>query len=151
MSKFSLHILLIEDNPGDVRLTQEAFLESKMKFNINVVYDGDEAIQYLNHSGSFVNKPKPDIIILDWNLPKRSGREVLINIRNNPELENIPVIVLTSSSSEKDMQQAYQLKANCYFTKPIDYSSHIKLVNSIENFWSKLCSDHKISNIESQN
>lgn len=128
-------ILLVEDNPGDVRLTMEASKENKMYNNINVVKDGVEALTFLRKEGKYSNAPRPDIILLDLNLPRKDGRQVLEEIKNDENLKRIPVIVLTTSQAEEDILRAYGLNANCYITKPVDLNQFIKVVKSIEDFW----------------
>ena len=128
-------ILLVEDNPGDVRLTLEASKENKMFNNISVVNDGVEALAFLRREGDYSNAPRPDLILLDLNLPKKDGREVLIEIKTDSSLKSIPVIVLTTSQAEEDILKAYGLSANCYITKPVDLEQFIKVVKSIEDYW----------------
>lgn len=130
-----LEILLVEDSPGDVRLTREALKESKVVVNLNEVGDGEEAIAYLRREGRFAGVQPPDLILLDLNLPRMDGREVLKVIKGDDVLRKIPVVVLTVSNAEKDILQAYDLNANCYITKPIDLEQFINVVRSIENFW----------------
>ena len=130
-----IEILLVEDNPGDVRLTIEALKEGKVANKINVAVDGVEALAFLRREGKYENAPKPDLILLDLNLPKKNGREVLADIKTNPHLKCIPVVVLTSSQAEKDIVTTYNLHANCYITKPVDFDQFIRVVKSIENFW----------------
>lgn len=130
-----VEILLVEDNPGDVRLTREALREGKVRNNLNVARDGVEALAFLRREGDFAGSPRPDIILLDLNLPKMDGREVLEEIKADPALRFIPVVVLTSSQAEKDIVRAYDLHANCYVTKPVDFEQFIHVVRSIENFW----------------
>jgi two-component system, chemotaxis family, response regulator Rcp1 len=133
-----IEILLVEDNPGDVRLTIEALKEGKVANEINVAADGIEALAFLRREGKYENAPKPDLILLDLNLPKKNGREVLAEIKMNPHLKCIPVVILTSSQAEKDIAATYNLHANCYITKPVDFDQFIKVVKSIENFWFKV-------------
>ncbi len=128
-------ILLVEDNPGDVRLTQECFKESKISNNLSVVMDGQEAIDFLRHKGKFANAPRPDLILLDLNLPRKDGREVLAEIKADPDLRKIPVVVLTISKAEQDILKSYDLHANCFITKPIDLDQFAIIVKSIEDFW----------------
>jgi chemotaxis family two-component system response regulator Rcp1 len=128
-------ILLVEDNPGDVRLTLEALRDSKMSNNINVVEDGAEAMAFLHQEGEYANAPRPDVILLDLNLPKKDGREVLAEIKADENLRCIPVVVLTTSQAEEDILRSYNLQANCYVTKPLDLDQFIKVVRSIEEFW----------------
>jgi chemotaxis family two-component system response regulator Rcp1 len=130
-----IEILLIEDNPGDVRLMLEAFKEGKVLCQINVVEDGVEAMKYLNREDGYSETSRPDLIMLDLNLPIKDGREVLREIKSDEELKRIPVVVLTTSSAEEDILRSYNLHANCYITKPVDLEQFFKLVHSIENFW----------------
>ncbi|WP_319431353.1 response regulator [Mycobacterium sp. RTGN5] len=133
-----IHILLVEDNPGDVRLTQEALRGARVANDLHVVGDGEEAIEYLRRRGRYVDAPRPDIILLDLNLPRLDGREVLIDIKSDPDLAKIPIIVLTSSSAERDIQSAYELHANCYISKPVDFTEFIEAVRSLEGFWLRI-------------
>ena len=136
MNEFSLiNILLVEDNLGDVRLTEEALKENKFKINLDVVNDGEEAIDFLRKQSKYANKPTPDLILLDLNLPKKDGRQVLKEIKSDPDLKFIPVAILTISKSDQDILQAYNLQANCYITKPLDLNKFIEVVRQIENFW----------------
>lgn len=128
-------ILLIEDNPADVILIQEAFKEARIGNRIGLAADGEEALQYLRREGSFAEAARPDLILLDLHLPKRSGREVLAEIKNDPDLAEIPVIILTTSAEDEDIHQAYRLHANCYLTKPVDIDSFLALVRGIDAFW----------------
>ncbi len=128
-------ILLVEDNPGDVRLTQEVFKENKLRNNLNVVEDGLEAMDFLRRVGKYADAPRPDLILLDLNLPKKDGREVLEEIKEDPNLKHIPVVVLTTSQAEEDIIKSYNLHANCYITKPVDLEQFITVVKSIEDFW----------------
>jgi CheY-like chemotaxis protein len=130
-----VEILLVEDNKGDVGLIEEVFEEAKIRNNLHVAEDGEEALLYLHGEGKFSGSPRPDIILLDLNLPKKGGREVLREIKEDENLHNIPVIVLTTSNAEKDIIGAYDLHANAYITKPLDFDQFIKVVGSIENFW----------------
>ncbi len=131
----SARILLVEDNPGDVRLTMEALKEGKILNEISVVEDGVEAIAFLRRAGKYAEAPKPDLILLDLNLPKKDGREVLEEIKADGDLKKIPVVVLTTSAAERDILRAYNLHANCYITKPVDLEQFIRVVQSIEDFW----------------
>ncbi len=131
----SAEFLLVEDNPGDVRLTREALLESKVRNNLSVAEDGEEALKFLRRESPYGNAPRPDIILLDLNLPKKDGREVLSEIKSDPALRRIPVVVITSSEAEQDILQTYDLHVNCYVTKPVDLDQFIKVVRSIEDFW----------------
>ena len=128
-------ILLVEDNPGDVRLTQEALKDSKMLNNLSVVADGVEAMAYLRQEREYAAAARPDLILLDLNLPKKDGREVLEEIKSDPALRCIPVVILTTSKAEQDILRAYDLHANCYVTKPVDLEQFITVVQSIEEFW----------------
>ncbi len=130
-----LEILIVEDNEGDVGLIEEVFEEAKIRNNLHVAEDGEEAILYLHGKGKFSDSPRPDIIILDLNLPNKDGREVLREIKEDSDLKSIPVIVLTTSGAEKDILRSYNLHANAYVTKPLDFDQFIKVVGSIENFW----------------
>jgi chemotaxis family two-component system response regulator Rcp1 len=131
----TIDILLVEDNPGDVRLMLEALKESKIRNNIFVVEDGVEAMDFLLRKGKYVNSPRPDLILLDLNLPRKSGREVLAEIKSDASLRRIPVVVVTVSRDEEDILRAYDLHANCYVTKPIDFNQFLKITRSIEEFW----------------
>ena len=130
-----IDILLVEDNPADIRLTLEAFKEGKVGNNLHVVENGEDAIAFLKQEGKYNDVPHPDLILLDLNLPKKDGREVLEEIKKEPELKRIPVVILTTSKAEEDIFKTYNLHANCYITKPIDLNQFIKVVKSIENFW----------------
>jgi CheY-like chemotaxis protein len=131
----AIEILLVEDNPGDVRLTREALKDSKLHNNLSVVEDGAEALAFLRREGKYVNAPRPDILLLDLNLPRIDGRQVLEEIKQDDELKRIPVVVLTTSASEQDILMSYNLHANCYITKPVDLNQFITIVKNIENFW----------------
>jgi chemotaxis family two-component system response regulator Rcp1 len=131
-------ILLVEDNAGDVRLTIEALRDGKISNRLHVVRDGEEAMDFLRQRGSHVDAPRPGIVLLDLNLPKKDGREVLGEMKSDPELHRIPVVVLTTSSAEADVLRSYDLRANCFITKPIGYQEFIAAVQSIEHFWLKL-------------
>lgn len=131
----SVEILLVEDNPGDVRLTREALKEGKVRNNLHVVGDGVEALAFLRREGQYTNAPWPDVILLDLNLPKKDGREVLAEIKDDPNLKRIPVVILTTSAAEQDILKTYNLHANCYVTKPVDFEQFITVVRSIERFW----------------
>lgn len=130
-----IEILLVEDNPGDVRLTQEALRDGKILNNLNVVTDGVQAMAFLNREGEYANAPRPELILLDLNLPKKDGREVLAEIKSRPDWKRIPVVILTSSAAEQDIVKSYNLHANCYITKPVDLDQFIHVVKSIEQFW----------------
>jgi chemotaxis family two-component system response regulator Rcp1 len=131
----SVEILLVEDNPGDVRLTQEALKDNKLHNNLHVVKDGVEALAFLRREGQYSGCPRPDLILLDLNLPRKDGREVLAEIKADPRFRRIPVVVLTTSKAEEDILRAYDLSANCYITKPVDFEQFIHVVRSIEDFW----------------
>jgi chemotaxis family two-component system response regulator Rcp1 len=131
----AINILLVEDNPGDVRLTLEAFKEGKVNNDIGVVTDGVEALAYLRRQGPYADVPRPDVILLDLNLPKKDGYEVLAEIKQDPDLKRIPVVILTTSKAERDILQTYYMHANCYITKPVDLNQFITVVKSIETFW----------------
>ena len=130
-----VEILLVEDNPGDVRLTREALKEGKVHNNLHVAPDGVEALAFLRRQGEHAQAVRPDLILLDLNLPRKDGREVLEEIKADPSLRYIPVVVLTSSQAEQDILRAYDLHANCYVSKPVDLDQFITVVQSIENFW----------------
>ncbi len=128
-------ILLVEDNLGDVRLTQEALKDAKLLNNLWVVSDGVEAIAFLHQEADYIDAARPDVILLDLNLPRKDGREVLAEIKVDPRFRRIPVVILTTSSADQDILKAYDLHANCYITKPVDLEQFIKVVRSIEDFW----------------
>ena len=130
-----IEILLVEDNPGDVRLTQEAFKEGKVRNKLHIAWDGIEAMAFLRREGKYADAPGSDLILLDLNLPKKDGREVLAEIKQDPDLKRIPVVILTTSKAEEDILRTYDLHANCYITKPVDLEQFIKVVKSIEEFW----------------
>ncbi|MGZ5051613.1 MAG: response regulator [Methylobacter sp.] len=127
--------LLVEDNPGDVRLTCEALTESKVQNNLNIVGDGVEAMAFLRKEGKYENAPRPDVILLDLNLPRKNGLEVLAEIKADDSLRRIPVVIITSSEAEQDVLKTYDLHVNCYVNKPVDLEQFIKVVQSIETFW----------------
>ena len=131
----AVDILLVEDNPGDVRLAQEALKTSKVRNNLFVVEDGVEAMAFLRKGGKYADMPRPDLILLDLNLPRKSGREVLAEVKADPVLKTIPVVILTVSRAEEDVCRAYQLHANCYVTKPLDFEQFLKITRTIEEFW----------------
>ena len=131
----TVEILLVEDNPGDQRLTREALREGKIRNNLNVVSDGEAAIDFLKGTGAFKEMPRPDLILLDLNLPKKDGREVLKIIKSDENLKSIPVVVLTTSQDEEDVLKAYHLNANCYITKPVDFEQFFNVIRAIEDFW----------------
>lgn len=130
-----VEILLVEDNPGDVRLTIEALKEGKVRNRLNVARDGVEALEYLKREGPFRDATRPDLVLLDLNLPKMDGREVLAAIKADESLRRIPVVVLTTSKAEEDVLRSYALHANCYITKPVDLDQFISVVKSIDDFW----------------
>jgi chemotaxis family two-component system response regulator Rcp1 len=130
-----VNILLIEDNPGDVRLTQEAFKEGKIDIKMEVVMDGVEAIKFLRKEDSYVDKFTPDLILLDLNLPKRDGREVLKEIKADNFLKRIPVVILKTSNAEQDILKSYNLHVNCYINKPVDFDKFFDIIQKIEDFW----------------
>ena len=130
-----IEILMVEDNPGDVRLTVEALKEGKVRNKLHVVEDGVEAMAFLRGEGEYADAPRPDLILLDLNLPKKDGREVLAEIKGDPNLRRIPVVVLTISEANEDILKTYDLHANCYVTKPVDLDQFIVVVKSVEDFW----------------
>ncbi len=130
-----IEILMVEDNPGDVRLTQEALKDAKVSNTLRVVEDGAAALDFLYRRGEHHAAPRPDLILLDLNLPKKNGREVLEEIKQNAQLKTIPVVILTTSQAEEDIVRAYSLHANCYITKPVDFAQFTKIVRTIEDFW----------------
>ena len=130
-----VEILLVEDNDGDVRLTREALKEGRIRNRLHVVSDGEQALAFLNREGPHADAPRPDLILLDLNLPRLDGREVLSTIKNDRVLKQIPVVVLTSSRNEQDLLRAYDLHANCFIAKPVEFDQFIEVVRSIEDFW----------------
>jgi len=130
-----IEILLVEDSPGDADLAREALETTKVRNTLHVVRDGEEAMAFLHRKGPYENAPRPGLILLDLNLPKKDGREVLAEIKRDPELMRIPVVILTISKDEEDVLRSYNLHANCFITKPIDLSQFLKVVQSIEEFW----------------
>jgi chemotaxis family two-component system response regulator Rcp1 len=128
-------ILYIEDNPADVRLTLEALKEAKVRTSLHLAKDGEEALAFLHREGKFGDVPRPDLILLDLNLPKVNGREVLAAIKSDPDLMQIPVVILTTSRSEEDVLRSYELHANCFITKPVDLAKFLSVVRTIEGFW----------------
>jgi chemotaxis family two-component system response regulator Rcp1 len=130
-----IEVLLVEDSPGDVRLTREAFKDAKVHVNLHVASDGMEAIAFLERKAEHAKAPRPDLILLDLNLPKKGGREVLEEIKGSPTLKSIPIVILTTSASEADILRSYQLHANCYITKPVDLDGFLSVVKSIDSFW----------------
>jgi chemotaxis family two-component system response regulator Rcp1 len=130
-----IEILLIEDNPGDVRLTKEVLMEGKVRNHLQVVGDGVEAMAFLRRENNYAEAPRPDLILLDLNLPKKDGREVLQEIKEDGQLKSIPVVVLTTSEADEDILRSYDLAANCYITKPVDLDQFIRVIKTIEAFW----------------
>lgn len=130
-----ISILLVEDNPGDVRLIQEIFQDGKIYNDLKIARDGEEALNYLHQRGMYQNSPNPDLILLDLNLPKKNGYEVLTEVKADERLRHIPVIILTASKAEEDIARAYDQYANCYLTKPIDLNQFINVVQQIKSFW----------------
>ena len=135
MSLKAVEILLVEDDAGDIDLTKEALEDSKLHFNLNVARDGVEAIAYLNREGRYADCPQPDLILLDLNLPRKNGREVLQDIKSNDNLKFIPVVVLTTSDTDEDVLNSYGLGANCYVNKPLGMEEFTEIVRAIEDFW----------------
>jgi chemotaxis family two-component system response regulator Rcp1 len=131
----AIEVLLVEDSPGDVRLTREAFKDAKVHITLHVASDGAEAIEFLEQKGKHTKAPRPDLILLDLNLPKKDGREVLEEIKESPALKSIPVVILTTSASDADILRSYRLHANCYITKPVGLDGFLEVVKSIDNFW----------------
>jgi chemotaxis family two-component system response regulator Rcp1 len=131
----AFEVLLVEDSPGDVRLTREAFKDAKVHINLHVASDGAEAMDFLNHVGKYADVPRPDLILLDLNLPKKDGREVLEELKESTLLRSIPIVILTTSASEEDILKSYMLHVNCYITKPVDLDGFLKVVKSIDSFW----------------
>ncbi|MGO8679226.1 MAG: response regulator [Limisphaerales bacterium] len=131
----AVEILLVEDSPSDTELTVEALKEAKIRNHLSIVEDGVDAMDFLRRRGRFAGAPRPDFIMLDLNLPRKDGREVLAEMKSDPDLKTIPVVVLTTSSAEQDVHRAYQLNANCYITKPVDFDQFLNVVRSIESFW----------------
>jgi two-component system, chemotaxis family, response regulator Rcp1 len=130
-----IEILLVEDNPGDARLTKEALRDARVRNNLHVAPDGVEALAFLRRQGKHAGVPKPDLILLDLNLPKKDGREVLEEVKGDDQLRHIPVVILTTSQAERDIAESYRLRANAYVTKPVDLEQFLKVVQSIEHFW----------------
>jgi len=130
-----IEILLVEDNPGDVDLAREALAGGKVRNTLHVVGDGMAAMEFLRHQGKYANVPRPDLILLDLNMPRMDGREVLAEVKADEDLKRIPVVILTTSRAEEDILKTYNLHANCYITKPIDLHQFIKVVQAVEDFW----------------
>ncbi|TAM87731.1 response regulator [bacterium] len=135
MNVDTIEVLLIEDSPSDARLTQEAFRDGKIRNNLSVVMDGAEGLAYLHREGAYAGASRPDLVLLDLNLPKVDGREVLRRIKTDPQLQSIPVVILTTSEAEEDVAKAYEYHANCYIRKPVDLARFLEIVSAIENFW----------------
>ena len=131
----TIDILLVEDNPGDVRLTREALKDAKVLNEVYVAQDGVEAMEFLNRKGKFKDAPTPDLILLDLNLPRKDGREVLAEIKQDSKLKRIPVVVLTTSKADEDIIKTYNLHANAYITKPVDLNRFIEIIHTLEEFW----------------
>ncbi len=131
----TIDILLVEDNPGDVRLTKEALKDAKVLNDVHVVQDGVEAMRFLHREGKFSNVPTPDLILLDLNLPKKDGREVLAEVKQDEKLKRIPVVVLTTSKADEDIIRTYNLHANAYITKPVDLNRFIEIMHTLQEFW----------------
>lgn len=130
-----IEILLVEDDPGDVLIAKEALEQSKLANNLHVAVNGEEALAFLRHDGEFADQPKPDLVLLDLNLPRRDGREVLAEVKADPELRRIPVVILTTSQAEEDIIKSYDLHANAYVTKPVDFAQFVKVVQQIDEFF----------------
>lgn len=134
-SSQAIEILMVEDNPSDVRLTIEAFKDAKVLNNMSVASDGEDALKFLKREGRYKDSPRPDLILLDLNLPRMNGKEVLGEIKMDPDLKRIPVVVLTTSDNEQDVRRAYDLHVNAYVRKPVDLDQFIKIVEAVEDFW----------------
>jgi CheY-like chemotaxis protein len=130
-----IEILLVEDNPGDVRLTQEAFADARVRNNLHIATNGEEAMDFLRHTGKFSGAPRPDLVLLDLNLPKKNGMEVLEEMKHDKTLRPIPVVILTTSEAERDILKAYNSHANCYIAKPLDLEQFVSVIQTIEAFW----------------
>lgn len=130
-----VEILLVEDNPGDVKLTEKALEQGNLENELHVVNDGVEALEFLRREGEYAESPRPDLVLLDLNMPRKDGQEVLQELNEDEELSRIPVVVLTSSESEEDIVKSYDLNANAYLTKPVDYDGFLEIVDGLENFW----------------
>ena len=131
----AIDILLVEDSPGDVRLTREALKEGKVRNTLHVAWDGEEALAFLRNEGDYADSPRPDLVLLDLNLPKLDGREVLREMKDDPALKHIPVVVLTTSTADEDVLRVYDLAGNCYIPKPVELERFLEVVRSIEEFW----------------
>lgn len=134
----TVEILLAEDNPGDVMLTKKALEQGKLANKLHVVTDGVEALEFLRQEGEYADKPRPDLVLLDLNMPRKDGQDVLKELKAEKDLRRIPVVILTSSESEEDIARSYELNANAYLTKPVDFDGFIEIVNQMENFWFKM-------------
>ncbi len=134
----SIEILLVEDNPGDVILTREALREGKIANNLHVVEDGEQAMAFLRREEPYEKAPCPDVVLLDLNLPRKDGREVLADVKTDPDLKHIPVVILTTSRNEEDVMKTYGLHANCYLVKPVEYAPFLEVIRSFESFWLKV-------------
>jgi chemotaxis family two-component system response regulator Rcp1 len=130
-----IDILLVEDNPGDIRLTREVFKEGKVRNNLHVCCDGEEAMDYLQLRGKYANAMRPDLVLLDLNLPRKDGRQVLEEVKQDLVLRTIPIVILTTSAAEQDILRSYNLHANCYITKPVDLNQFVRVVNYIQDYW----------------
>lgn len=130
-----INILLVEDNPADARLIKEVFKDTKTKNKLYVVKDGVEAMDFLNQDAAYVDMPRPDVILLDLNLPRKDGRELLKELKEDNTFKRVPIVILTTSSAEEDIIKTYNNHANCYITKPVDFDQFLKVINSIEDFW----------------
>jgi two-component system response regulator len=130
-----VEILLVEDSPADVIITREAFKEARLQNTLHVVDDGVQAMEFLHQLGAYASAPRPDLILLDLNLPRKNGQEVLAEIKGDPKLQSIPIVILTTSNAEEDILKAYDLQANCYVIKPVGFENFLKAVQSIHNFW----------------
>lgn len=133
-----VNILLVEDNPADARLIEEVFKDTNVNNRIHVAKDGVEAMDFLNKENEYSDAPKPDIILLDLNLPRKDGREVLREVKSDENLKSIPIVILTTSSAKEDVIKTYRNHANCYITKPVDFDQFLKVINAIEDFWLKV-------------
>lgn len=133
-----VNILLVEDNPADARLIEEVFKDTNVNNRIHVAKDGVEAMDFLNKENEYSDAPKPDIILLDLNLPRKDGREVLREVKSDEDLKSIPIVILTTSSAKEDVIKTYRNHANCYITKPVDFDQFLKVINAIEDFWLKV-------------
>lgn len=133
-----IDILLVEDNPADIRLTQEAFKETRLRCKLHIARDGAEALDFLRQNGRFATAPRPDMILLDLNLPKKDGREVLAEVKNEPQFKRIPIVVLTTSSAEDDVRHTYDHHANCFITKPTGLDDFVDVVKKVEEFWLRI-------------